>query len=190
MSSAAWRESPLFSRRDEKIEVAGLSVRELPFRILLNLRANPNDVGCSLAVNEATGVSLPGANEFDADGERLLAWLGPDEFLFVGDNRDASGMEKRLRDRLSGVVSALTDVSAGFTTLVVSGAGAREFLAKGWALDLHPRVFRPGQCAQSYLAKAPALLLQRNAAPVFELIVRRSFADYLWAWSVSSAKAG
>jgi sarcosine oxidase subunit gamma len=214
MSSAARRESPLYSRREEKIEVAGLSVRELPFRTLLNLRGCPGDADYSLAVSEATGLSLPAANQFNADGGRLLAWLGPDEFLLVGDDRDAGGVEKTLRDRLSGVPSALTDVSAGFTTLVASGAGARDFLAKGWALDLHPRVFSPGHCAQSYLAKAPVLLLCRNwgrttfdhlstrrktwsdpnsapdAAPVFEAIVRRGIADYLWAWSVSSAKAG
>ena len=187
MSSAARRESPLFSRRDEMIEVAGLAVREQPFRTLLNLRGRPDDADYALAVNEATGLPLPGANEFNADGDRVLAWLGPDEILFAGDDRDSLAMERTLRDRLSGVASALTDVSAGFTTLIVSGAGARDFLAKGWALDLHPRAFGPGRCAQSYLAKAPALLLQRAATPVFELLVRRSFADYVWAWSVSAA---
>jgi sarcosine oxidase, subunit gamma len=185
MSSAVRRESPLSSRCDGKIEVAGLSVREHPFRTLLNLRGRCDDEGYSLAVNDATGLSLPAPNQFNADGERLLAWLGPDEFLFVGDA--GSGMEKRLRDRLSGALSALTDVSSAFTTLNVSGPGARDFLAKGWALDLHPRVFQPGHCAQSYLAKAPALLLQRDAAPAFEVIVRRSFADYLWAWLMANA---
>ena len=186
MSSAARRESPLFSRREEKIEVAGLSVCEQPWRTLLNLRGRPDDANYSLAVKEATGLSLPAANEFNTDGGRLLAWLGPDEFLFVGNDCDAVRVEKKLRDLLSGVASALTDVSCGFTTLVVSGAGARDFLAKGWALDLHPRAFRPGHCAQSFLAKAPVLLLQRDAAPVFELIVRRSFVDYVWAWSEKS----
>lgn len=189
MPSAARRESPLFSRRGAKIEVAGLSVREHPFRTMLNLRARPDDPACSLAVNEATGLVLPAVNEFSAYAGRLLAWLGPDEFLLVGDDRDAGEMEKKLRDRLSGTASALTDVSSGFTMLIISGAGARDFLARGWALDLHPRTFRPGQCAQSYLAKAPVLLLHREAAPVFEVLVRRSFADYLWAWSVSSARA-
>lgn len=187
MSSAARRESPLFSRRDDKIDVAGLSVRERPFRMLVNLRGRPDAANHSLAVNEATGLLIPPPNQFNADGERWLAWLGPDEFLLVSEDQDAEGMKKKLRDRLSGGAPVLTDVSSGFTTLVVSGAGARGFLAKGWALDLHPRAFGPGHCAQSYLAKAPVLLLQRDAAPAFEVIVRRSFADYLWAWSMASA---
>ncbi|MFS8086292.1 MAG: sarcosine oxidase subunit gamma family protein, partial [Acidobacteriota bacterium] len=108
MTSAVWRESPLYSRRDEKIDVAGLSMREVPFRTMLNLRARPDDATCSQAVHDATGLSLPAVNEFTANGERLLAWLGPDEFLMIGEDHDAADAEKRLRDRLSGVLSAMT----------------------------------------------------------------------------------
>jgi sarcosine oxidase, subunit gamma len=180
--SAACRESPLSSRREAAIEVAGVSLHERPFRTMLDLRGHPDDAAFALAVTETTGLALPAANRFSAGGECLLAWLGPDESFLVGDGRDAEAVVHRLRKRLAGIASALTDVSDGFTTLAISGDGARDFLARGWALDLHPRAFGPGHCAQSHLAKAPALLLQRDVAPGFEVIVRRSFADYLWSW--------
>ena len=190
MSSAPHRESPLSSRHDQKIEAAGLSIRELPFRLIVNLRGQPDDAAFAQAMGAATGLSLPAPNRCNADGGRLLAWLGPDEFLFVGDDPDGGGAATALRGCLSGVRSAQTDVSSGFTTLVIAGAAARDFLAKGWTLDLHPRAFGPGHCAQSSLARAPVLLLQRSAAPTFEALVRRSFADHLWAWLTSSARDG
>ena len=48
---------------------------------------------------------------------------------------------------------------------------------KGCPLDLHPRVFAVGHCAQSHFFKAP-LLLRAVATDAFELVLRRSFADY------------
>ena len=37
------------------------------------------------------------------------------------------------------------------------------------------------------LAKAPILIRQVDATPSFEIIVRRSFADYLWLWLEDAA---
>jgi sarcosine oxidase subunit gamma len=59
-------------------------------------------------------------------------------------------------------------------------------LAKGCPLDLHPRAFPPGACAQSLLAKVAVLIhLQdddRARGPSFDVYVARSFAHYLWMW--------
>ena len=63
----------------------------------------------------------------------------------------------------------------------------RDLLAKGCPVDLHPSVFDVGQCAQSHLAKAPILLRQVDREPTFEIIVRRSFADYFWTWLEDAA---
>jgi sarcosine oxidase subunit gamma len=59
-------------------------------------------------------------------------------------------------------------------------------LAKGCPLDLHPRAFATGNCAQSLLAKASVLIHLPNddaqRGPTFDLYVARSFAHYLFAW--------
>jgi sarcosine oxidase subunit gamma len=55
-------------------------------------------------------------------------------------------------------------------------------LAKGCTLDFHPRVFRPGTCAQSGLAKANVLIRLGDDPDSFDVVVRRSFADYLLRW--------
>ena len=55
-------------------------------------------------------------------------------------------------------------------------------LAKGCPLDLHPRVFGPGHCAQSQIARVNAIIHQRDGSPSYDIVVRRSFADYLARW--------
>jgi heterotetrameric sarcosine oxidase gamma subunit len=48
---------------------------------------------------------------------------------------------------------AVTDVSGGRMAVRLAGADARGLFAKDCPLDLHPRAFKPGTCAQSVLAK-------------------------------------
>ena len=60
-------------------------------------------------------------------------------------------------------------------------------LAKGCTLDLHPREFGPGQCAQTGLGKA-AVLLATSEPDAWAIIIRRSFADYLCRWLANAAR--
>jgi len=55
-------------------------------------------------------------------------------------------------------------------------------------LDLHPRAFPVGHCAQTHFAHAGALICLWDERPAFELVVRRSFADYLWQWLLTAAR--
>ncbi|EEP84790.1 sarcosine oxidase gamma subunit [Burkholderia mallei GB8 horse 4] len=54
---------------------------------------------------------------------------------------------------------------------------ARDVLARGCPLDLHPRVFGVGQCAQSHYFKA-SITLVPTGDDSYDIVVRRSFADY------------
>ena len=56
-------------------------------------------------------------------------------------------------------------------------------------LDLHPREFEPGQCAQTRLAKAGMIVSPLADGAGFEVIVRRSFADYLLRFLQDAAVA-
>ena len=58
----------------------------------------------------------------------------------------------------------------------------QEALQKGTPLDLHPKVFRTGSCAQTGLSKANVILHRLSDEPRFEIYVTISFADYLWNW--------
>jgi sarcosine oxidase subunit gamma len=61
-------------------------------------------------------------------------------------------------------------------------------LAHGCSLDIHPRVFGPGQCAQTLLARVPVIIHQRGDEPSFDIYVQRSLAEYLWSWLEDAAQ--
>ena len=111
-----------------------------------------------------------------------MLWLGPDEWLVAAPYRRIARIEGALRAALEGQHAALTDVSHSRAILALSGPAARAVLAKGCPLDFHPRVFGPGRCAQSRLAKCQVLIHQTDADPAFEIHVGRSFAQYAWTW--------
>jgi sarcosine oxidase subunit gamma len=79
------------------------------------------------------------------------------------------------------------DVSAQRTVIEVARADARDLLLKGCALDLHPRVFGVGRCAQTLLARAQVVLVPRTDEPAYRVFVRASFAEYLAEWLLDAA---
>ena len=113
-------------------------------------------------------------------------WQGPDQWLLTCPADDVAFFINTLRQTLADSHTALTEVTDGRIALALAGPSARDLLAKGCPLDLHPRSFKPGHCAQTLLAKANILLHLREgdppADPTFDLYVARSFAPYLWTW--------
>jgi sarcosine oxidase, subunit gamma len=98
--------------------------------------------------------------------------LGPDEWLVVAPEDAAPELHG----------DAVVDVSGWRTTLELSGPRARDVLAKGCSLDLHPSVFGVGAHAQTLLAQAQAIVWLVDEEPVFRLLVRSSFAAYVATW--------
>ena len=74
------------------------------------------------------------------------------------------------------------DVSENRVAFDVGGPAARDLLEGGITVDLHPRVFVAGSCAQTLLARASVLLWQRTDDPSYRLFVRPSFSAYVEAW--------
>ena len=61
-------------------------------------------------------------------------------------------------------------------------------LAKGCALDLHPRAFVEGTAAQTMLGQAGVILLAVNGTGAdYRILVRSSFARYLADWLLDAA---
>jgi sarcosine oxidase subunit gamma len=194
MSKSIRRESPLVgchlaTHTPETGQEAGVLLGERPFIGHINLRGDASEPAFLKAVAGVLGFNLPGEPNTVAEGNgQVVYWLGPNEWLLVIPQEQESELIFALRAALSEVFAAITDISSGQTVIAIDGEHARDLLAKGCTLDLHPRVFRPGTCAQTLLAKAPVLIRHRPDAPLFELIVRRSFADYLWRWLEEAAK--
>jgi sarcosine oxidase, subunit gamma len=153
----------------------------------IELRGDPDDRAFMAAVGRTLDVLLPGEpNTTAARGDLTALWLGPDAWLLTCPPDEVAAHIGSLREAVSDVHAAITDVSDGRVALRLGGPNARDLLAKGCPLDLHPRAFASGRCAQSLLAKASVLihLLDDDArrGPTFDVYVARSFAHYLFAW--------
>jgi sarcosine oxidase, subunit gamma len=145
-------------------------LREVPRRAQINLRARLE--------------GLPEPGESIRDGDRTALCLGPDEWLILGPEGTQGDIERELRAAIAagGGWGAVTDVSAQRTTFELTHERARDVLAKGCALDLHPRAFGPGRCAQTDLARANVVLHQVDERPAYEVLVAGSLAAYVAAW--------
>lgn len=162
---------------------AGMVIGECRIRGLLVLRGDAARSEFRSAVAAALGLE-PVVEPLTAARKRdvSMLWLGPDEWLVVTPDRRIERIRHALSDALDGQHAAVVDVSHSRTILALSGPDAHAVLAKGCPLDFHPRVFGPGRCAQSRLAKCQVLIHQTSAAPAFEIYVHRSFAQYAWTW--------
>ena len=117
-------------------------------------------------------------------------WLGPNEWLITVKITEVSIM-KDLEDSLSGLHVAITDLTGGQSLLEIGGRQSRDVLSAACTLDLHPDVFMQGSCAQTILAQSNVLITPTFASTVgcvFEVLVRRSYADHVIRWLPDAAQ--
>lgn len=168
---------------------AGVTLCERPFRGQLALRGDTQDKAFLSGVKQVLGVEVPAEpNTVANSGDVSVLWLGPNEWLIVMPDGGEQKTAKALRKALAGQHFAVTDVSDSRAIIGLSGRHARDVLMKGCSLDLHPRTFGPGQCAESGLTRCHILLHQIDAAPTYDIYVHRSFVDYVWRWLEDAAK--
>jgi len=186
------RHSPLEGWRGGRAD--RLRLAEVPYLAMVNLRVDPAGpvagriaalLGVELPTEPNTAVSSPAWS---------VLWLGPGEWLVLGPDGAAPDLVELLRGLLAGQRGSAVDLSANRTTIELTGPSAREVLEQGCPLDLHPRVFGPGRCVQTMLARAQGVIWRpseygadRGTGEVFRLLVRGSFAGYLAAWLTDAA---
>jgi sarcosine oxidase, subunit gamma len=166
---------------------AAVSLSDGGFLGQLSLRGAA-DATFLAAVESAIALAPPREpNRVAENSESRILWLGPDEWLVVTPEDKSEVYWKKLLELLDGQHSAVVDVSEARAVIGISGPKARETLAHGCSLDLHTRVFRTGQCAQTLLARIPIVLHQRDNVPSYDIYVQRSLAEYLWNWLEDAA---
>jgi sarcosine oxidase subunit gamma len=109
-----------------------------------------------------------------------VLWLGPDEWLMAADRGTAGSIVVELDAALDRVHRSVLDLSSNRAAIDLTGGGRLEVLAKGCGLDLDPRSWRPGMCAQTLLARIPVILHERETGT--RVLVRPSYLPYLTAW--------
>ena len=160
---------------------AGVAFAARAALTFIDLRGDPQDPAFLASARAALGAGLPLTPNTTAAGANCeVLWLGPDEWLLVG------AAPTPVDERLPIEHGFLTDVSHGRANWRISGPRTLDLLAKGCSLDLHPRIFPVGSCAQTALAHVAVLLHRRDIA-TFELYCARSYAQHLWHWLTEAA---
>jgi sarcosine oxidase, subunit gamma len=141
------------------------------------------------AASERLGVDLPTApNTWVPTDAGRAVWLGPDEWLLTSTAEGPEELEARVRAAVVPLGGSAADVSAQRIGVRLTGERVRDVVARGCAIDVHPRVFGRGRSAQSTLGLAGVVLLAlSDAGDDYLVLVRSSFAGYLADWLLDAA---
>jgi sarcosine oxidase, subunit gamma len=176
VTAEALERDPLASRVTDLAAVAErtggrVTLEHVPFLAQVSVRLDP-----SLAGRAPYPLPLEPNTTWE-DGSRAVLWLGPDEWLVIGPPHAGSEIAAELDTALAGSHRSVIDVSANRVALELGGPGRFDVLSSGCPIDLHPRAWRSGMCAQTLFAKTQVILHER--ADSTRVLVRPSFANYL-----------
>ncbi len=161
-------------------EVAGLSLASVIAR-------KGKAAVVTTAAKAAFGIDLPGNPRRVENGKIAFLWAGPDQWLAVSrEALDPGALETRLAGLFARSAS-ITEQSDGCTVIRIAGQRARDALAKGLPIDLHPRAFKPGDTALTLAAHIGLQIWQIDEAPTYEIAVFRGFAGSFWHFLTEAA---
>ena len=138
------------------------------------------------AVKASYGVDLPDDSTVVPGPEVSFVGYGPGQWLAVSETLRNDSLAKELGQSLKGLAS-ISDQSGGRTVLRLAGPRAREVLAKGLPIDLHPRAFVPGNATTSTISLMGVQLWQVDATPTYDIALFRSLSASFWRWLTGSA---
>lgn len=161
------------------VEVTGLTIASLAAR-----KGQQQDLVAK--VQGLLGVALPSQAKCITAGGVSALWSAPEQWLMTF----SSGGRPRVAELAKAVsgVASVTDQSDSRAVIEVSGPKVRDMLAKGVMIDLHPNVFATGDTAVTPIAHIGAQITMINPAPVYQLLVPRSFCLSFWDWLISSGE--
>jgi len=138
------------------------------------------------AVRATYGIELP-TRPARVEGRGMaFVWSGPGQWLAVAPRDPDRDLETELAAELAGLASVV-DQSDGRIVVRIWGPRARDVLAKGIPIDLHPRAFKAGGAAITHVSHISVVLWQLDETPAYELALFRSYADSFAHWLADSA---
>lgn len=184
-----YSESPLhyFSGMHSGNQPPSIVIREATSLGHLIIRGDARSPEFTAGIHGVLGIELPVKPLTSSiSRDACLYWLGPNEWLALVDRDVESQRENQLRQALTGHYS-VTIVTGGQTLINISGTEVDSLLKKSSVYDFHPDNFQVNDCVQTTFAKATALFCRREDGSI-DVVIRRSFADYLARWLLDAAE--
>ena len=166
-------------------ETCGVWANEVPLQGYISLRGNLADMAFQDGAARALGTRLPAVPcTFTRSGAVKVLWLSPDEWMIVAPRASLAPLLRRLGKELSGIHSQVVDNSGGYTKIIIQGGNAADVISHASVYDLHR--LGEGRVVGTTFGRS-AVYMYREHDGVF-LVVRRSFADYVWRFLVRAAE--
>ena len=138
------------------------------------------------AIRERYGVDLPDTPQRVEGKDIAFIWAGPDQWIAIAERGQDRDIEVELKPLLDGL-SSIVDQSDARAVVRISGPPARDVLAKGVPIDLHPRAFKANNVAITHASHIGIIFWQIDDAPAYEIAMFRSFADSFTHWLLESS---
>ncbi|MFC4215360.1 sarcosine oxidase subunit gamma [Pseudophaeobacter arcticus] len=162
------------------------TVEDAGLQGMITLRGDLSSKTLKAAVKAATGAEVPEQRKISVVEGGAAAWMSPDELLLLVPYGDAVAKTAELAQALKGEHALAANVSDARSYFSISGAGARETLAKISPVDLSPEAFGAGDFRRSRTAQvAAAFWLQDDDS--FRLVCFRSVGAYMFNLLSASA---
>jgi methylglutamate dehydrogenase subunit D len=112
-------------------------------------------------------------------------WAGFEQYYVVAEGLSDDALYRELTGQLSDIAT-ISDQSHGRIIIRIAGPKARQTLAKGTPVDLHPDEFAVGKSALTQMSHV-VVHLTRTGIDTFEVSLFRGFAESFWEWLTQQA---
>ena len=169
----------LSAKQETMTDAKGVWAHEIARLGYIHLRSNAQNNHFLGAVKKATGIDLPTAacSLSNASSVTILN-LSPDEWMLVCPREQRAPLQLALASALTGIPSQLLDHSGGYTSVLLQGKQATDALQHCTVYNLHALV--QNKVVGTTFGKASVIIYRLDEG--FCLVLRRSFADYIWRY--------
>ena len=170
--------TPLPPRLSPVAALLAETVSDAPAAVTMAARAM-DQVQIDCRADRVAGIALPlpaPGRAVSVEGLRLLN-LAPGRWMAL--SAEPGALMAMLKERCAGSGAALVDQSHGRTTLRLSGQRARDVLAGGTGVDLHPRALAEDRVVSTALFHVPVMIDRRLGSATFDLHLARGYAHSL-----------
>ena len=164
----------------------GISLQIWEHVRLLTIVGSTNERKQSLEPTESTGTfSFEPCTWSFVDGVKVC-WLGPNRWLTIERFSDGGRRAKEFSLSFPSSLSTL-DTTGNYSVFSMTGPSVSQLLQKSCSYDFYESAFASNGCVLTTFAKTQALVVASESDGV-ELIVRRSYSDYVYRWIVDASQ--
>lgn len=154
---------------------------------MITLRGDLASAPVAAAVLAATGAAVPDIRRLTVGDSGKAAWMSPDELLLIVPYGDVSARLQSMSAAFGDAFATAADVSDARAMITVTGAQARDVLAKICPVDFAD--FAVGEVRRTRAAQVAAALW-REDGETWSIICFRSVAHYMCDMVQTVARPG